>query len=882
MRRNYGPQLFFIIVVLAIVLYNLYPTIKWYSMSYQEREQLAENNPVAYNKLKSKVIKLGLDLQGGIHLVLEVEKDKIPPDARATAVDRAIRVIRNRIDQFGVSEPIIQKQGDSRIIVELPGINKLERAKDIIGQTALLEFKLVAPTEDIEATLKRIDSYLRNKIYKILGEKDSIVKQERDSTKDTISTNNILTEKIFGLEKQQGESLSVKTKVSKSVIDSLKAIFPDFDKPFTSLLNTYGGNLSNLVVVEENIPKVDKIIKSKDIKNIIPGNYEFLWGEDKKDPNTGKKYRFLYLVKRRAELTGSVIKSAKAGFSSSNFSGSEPIVSLTMNSEGARKFAKITGRNIKRRLAIVLDNKVIMAPVIQTKITDGRAQITGLKDIEEAKDIAIVLEAGALPAPVKIIEERGVGATLGEDSIQKAKITVIISMLLVAIFLIFYYSTGGVITVFSLFLNLILVLGTLAMFDFTLTLPGIAGIVLTIGMAVDANVLIFERIREELKIGKTLKSAIETGFSKAQITILDANITTIFTAIILYYLGTGPIRGFALTLIIGILATLFVSLVITKLIFDWLTDKVPKLVSVGRLAIFKNPNYSFMRIKRIPISISLTLIAIGILSMIIRGFNLGIDFKGGLLVQVRFAKNVSEEELRGIIKSLNVDKVEIKNLKSKQPNTSEYLIILGVNEKNEALLKKFYETFAKKYGKNGFDVLRQEMVGPKIGNELKKSAILSVLFALLVIILYLSYRFRFWYGVSAIVALAHDVLITVGIFSLLQAEMSLSVIAAILTIVGYSLNDTIVIFDRIRENIKLKRGKPFEEILDISINETLSRTIITSLTTLFTIVALFFFGPETIKGFSGALLIGVIVGTYSSIYIASPALAYFVNKYKSK
>ena len=871
MKKNHLIPILITVMVLAASLTNLVPTYKWYSMSEQEQNKLYETDKKLAVDTKSKAIKLGLDLQGGMHLVLEVEMDKIPEEARATAVDRAIRVIRNRIDQFGVSEPHIQRQGTNRIIVELPGVNKLERAKDLIGQTAVLNFKLVAKQDEIISNLKRVDDYIKRTELKMSVKKDSstmeanIVKPKTDES----------VAQVFGL-KTETDSLD-STKVAE-VAETVKSKYKDLEKPFQSLLGMYG---NEIIVTKENYAVVDSIINNPKVAKVLRNNYMFAFGSEKSDVQSAMKYKPLYLVKKSSRLSGEYITRAKATYSNGDFQANQAIVSLTMNSEGARKFSRITGKHKGRRLAIVLDNSVIMAPTLQSKIRDGKAQITGLGNIEKAKDIAIVLEAGALPAPVKIIEERSVGATLGDDSIKKAWLTIIISMVIISAFILIYYTSAGLISIVSLGLLLAIVLGVLAFFGFTLTLPGIAGLVLTIGMAIDANVLIFERIREDLNVGKTLRSAIESGFGKAKITILDANITTLFTGVILFYYGSGPIKGFALTLMIGILATLFVSLFFTKLSFTLLMEKATNVVSVGKLAIFKDNNFNFMGFKKNAAIFSGILMLVSVGSIATKGFNYGIDFKGGSLIQVRFDEKLTEVDIREVLTTVKgAKKSEVKPLVGGDIKGSEFLVTVGVDSTGDEIVKDINKALVAKYA--SADILRQEMVGPKIGTELKSGAIKSIIIAILGIILYIWIRFKFWYGISSIIALVHDVVITLGIFSITGTEVSLPVIAAILTIVGYSLNDTIVIFDRIRENIKNLRRVPLIDIMSKSINETLSRTVITSITTFFVVVALYLFGPETIRTFSGALIIGVIVGTYSSIFIASPSLEYLISRAKRK
>ncbi len=473
----------------SLVLYNLTP----------ERE--AGMSADALRKLHNRALHLGLDLLGGMHLVLEVDKSKLSPEEAKGAVDRALEIIRNRVDQFGVSEPLIQRQGENRIVVQLPGIVDRDRAREIIGKTALLEFKLLADANVTEEVVEKIDAKVR------------------ELTNDSLSLNRYI-ERLH----------------------------------------------SDLMVVVEDVPKVDRILQLPEIRTLIPPGYTFLWGKTRM--SEGFSYRPLYLVKKEAEITGAAILDAVPGIGTQD----NPMgvkVDLTMRSEAKRKWAQVTGANIGKRIAIVLDDVVQSAPVVRDRIPNGRTQITlGSASMEEAKDLAVVLKAGALPAPVKIIEERSVGPSLGRDSIRAGIRSILLGGLLVLVFVIFYYRVAGVVASFALVLNVLLLLAILSAFRATLTLPGIAGIVLTIGTAVDANVLIFERIREELLSGKTVRTAISIGYDKAFRTILDANLTTFFTGLILYYFGTGPIKGFAVTLNIGIVVSFFTALFVTRVIFD--------------------------------------------------------------------------------------------------------------------------------------------------------------------------------------------------------------------------------------------------------------------------------------------------------------------------
>ncbi|MFC1632287.1 protein translocase subunit SecD [Candidatus Omnitrophota bacterium] len=685
-------------------------------------------------------VKLGLDLKGGMHLILRVDIEKVPEETRADATERAIEIIRNRIDQFGVSEPLIQKQGKDHIVVQLPGVTDRERALQIIKQTAHLEFRLV----------------------------------------------------------------------------------------------------------NEEVAKLNASLEGN-----VPQGFELKY-LDKKP----------LLLETRAALTGESLVNAQVEWSSMEVN---PFVSFVLDSRGARQFARVTKNNIGQRLAIVLDGKVKSAPTIQSEIPAGRGQITGRFSEDESADLALVLRTGALPAPIEVEEERTIGAALGEDSINKGIKSVVVGAGLVLVFMSIYYLWSGLIANFALCLNLVFILGVLSYprLGATLSLPGIAGIVLTIGMAVDANVLIFERIREELKLGKTLRLAITSGYQKAFWTILDANVTTLIAAFILFQFGTGPVKGFATTLTIGILASMFTALVVTRLIFDLVSlNKGIKKLPMFQLV--KEPKINFIGRRKTAYLVSLLLILIGVISLSVRGQkNLGIDFSGGSLQEFRFAAAVSADEVRNALKEIGLGDSPIQQYQDKRD-----ILIRTYSDTSDKIVEKFKAVFPD----NEFEILRIEKVGPAVGKDLTAKAIKALFFALVGICIYISIRFEFRFAIAAIIALFHDVLISAGALSLTGREFSVPVIAALLTVVGYSINDTIVVFDRIREDLRVMRKSSYQEIINLSINQTLSRTLLTSLTTLLVVSALFFFGGAVINDFAFVLLVGVVIGTYSSVFVASPIL----------
>jgi protein-export membrane protein SecD len=523
--RNGTLRNIIIIVVLLVTAYYLAPVF------------VKDSLPSFWTQ---KELKLGLDLQGGMQVVYEVDYSELPDAERDDAVKAAVEIIRNRIDQFGVAEPLIQRSDRNRIIVQLPGLKDIGRAKDLIGKTALLEFKLVADAEKQKQTLEKLDEYLSKNIEKYAYLKEYDVNSEVEE--------DILEE---GEEASEEES-----EVAEEEVES---------KIFSKLTSSAG---YPFLIEKKDVPNFKKLLEDKKFKRKIPRGVQILLGkEDKNNPNNPRQ---IFVLLNKAELTGKYLSDArvKIGQGLDPKTSGKPYVALTFNKEGAKKFSTVTGQNINKRLAIVLDNVVYIAPTIQDKIRGGEAQITGIGDAAEAQDVVIVLKAGNLPAPMNKIEERTVGATLGADSIKAGILAAIIGMIIVVIFMIVYYGLSGLIADIAVAVNIAFILAVLAMFEATLTLPGIAGMILTIGMAVDANVLIFERIREELKSGKTVRSAVDAGFNRALITILDANLTTLITAVVLYQFGTGPIRGFAVTLSIGIIGSMFASIVFVKAIFD--------------------------------------------------------------------------------------------------------------------------------------------------------------------------------------------------------------------------------------------------------------------------------------------------------------------------
>jgi len=561
---NWKWRIGLIVFVMGFSVYALYPSVQYYRMSDEQKAEMTTGERSHYVE---RAIKLGLDLQGGMHVVLEVDDSKLDANAKKDAVDRAMKIIRNRVDQFGVSEPVIQQQGNRRIIVQLPGVQDPERVRDLIGQTALLEFRLVREQDEVARVLSTLDKALKGVTVKgtIVDTTGAVAMNDTTGAADTTSSS--------------PQVAQAPTDSLNAGLDSLLPTLPGGedvqvplvaeDKPFTSYLVSYvnGG----VVVDDSQWETVDALLKTEQAKRAIPRNSEWLWHYEPQPIQGGGLGRVLYLCEKKATLDGSTLVDA-----TTRPDPDDPTmlnVGFRLNRQGALIFARFTGENIGRRIAIVLDHRVRSAPVVQTKIPGGEGRITGIDSDEEASDLAIVLRAGALPAPVNIIEERSVGPTLGHDSIVSGSYAALGGFIIVMLFMLVYYRASGVLACAALVFNLVIVLAVLAKLHAALTLPGIAGLILTIGMAVDANVLIFERIREELRKSKTVRSAIEAGYDRAFTTILDANVTTLITAFVLWQFGTGPIKGFATTLSIGIIASMFTALLCTRVAYDFITSR---------------------------------------------------------------------------------------------------------------------------------------------------------------------------------------------------------------------------------------------------------------------------------------------------------------------
>ncbi len=929
-----------IVVIVVVILFSLWmlsPTLQFYSYSplvqnsgetpemAQIQERIQENPPNVieltnrlkelkedFSEMREDSIRLGLDLQGGVHLVIEVDHERFLENLREKnpditeeeeqyaldmVLDSAAAVIENRVNQWGVAESAIVKQPPYRLVLELPGFSDPQQVQELVQAEAELRFHLTT-----------------NQERQRLGE----------------------------------------------LIPAIDAVIPEDFENLLGGTDPYRGAV--VIQYPEDVDIVQDILQRPKVQSIIDRDLTFKWGEVRQP--TGDydyEYRMLYLLKKQEELTGANLQDAWMYLNQQN----QPVVSLTFDSTGARIFRRVTRDNLHEYLAVVLNEVVYAAPEIITEIRDGRAEITGINDITEARQISVILRAGALPAPMTIAESRVVGPSLGRDSIRQGLMGGIFGGIVVLIFMIVYYAMAGIVADFCVLFSLFLLVAGMAMFKATLTLPGIAGIVLMIGMAVDANVLIFERLREEMhsKKSKSVQLILDKAYGRAFMTIFDANITTLITALVLFQFGTGPIKGFAVTLSLGILVSMFAAIFVSRVIYDTMVANGMKQLSVGTMRFFSTPNYDFFKNPKFYMSITTLFGVIGFLylSVFWNSFK-GIDFAGGAEINIQFEEMVEAEpstqlaegevpqiqvqfdepvmiqEVREGLGSIGFSDVLIKDIADSQnqlmirvqenigetpaileerlkealPNRQISIVnwslvrqldekvpvqsvrdglanagladtviqeVLG--EKNQMLVRvregvvsspaeleaKVHEALPDR----SFTVLGTDIVGEKVGSELLLKGLYCILFSSIGILMYITVRFEFRFALAAVAALFHDLLFTLAVLAFTGTEFNLPIIAALLTVLGYSLNDTIVVFDRIRENYSSALLN-FKEIVNQSINQTLTRTVNTSVTTLFVILCLHIIGGAVIHDFAFTLMIGIVIGTYSSIFVASPIL----------
>jgi len=845
-------------------IFYVVPTVGWMTLSEEARNerltrwaeedtQRAKDRPGEFQSLiysikrwtefdRDRVINLGLDLQGGVHMVVsfnwqDLGEERIQQyrdsgykdeDIIREVQDVVLQQISRRVNDFEAKEPIIQTLGENQIQIQLPGEKDVNRAVALIKKTAQLNFHIVAGPD---------------------------------------------------------ETLPVFTKI--------KTAFPD---DFSAFIEKPVPGDQGFRVLAENLDRVkDMLARAQAKGDIVPENKMILFSQPPK-PFEDQVYR-LFLVDKTPLASGEGLSGSGAIPDQMN----PPYwqIHFQFNNEAAAAFGEATQANIGRPMAIVLDDMVVSAPTIRDRISNS-GQITGNFTGEEARDLSIALNSGSMVVPVKEEFTRTVSPSLGAESISAGVTSSVGGVIAVGIFMIIYYSFGGIIAVLSQIVNGLLVVALMAYFDMTLTLPGIAGLILTIGMAVDANVLIYERIREELRLGHSLKASVENGFARATVTIMDANVTTLIAALVLFQYGTGPIQGFAITLSIGVVTSVFAALVISRALFDLalnfkLMTKMPMLQIVPA-----GTKINFMGFKTPAMAIAGAVILVGLAGLVFRGSdNLGVDFTQGtnIVLKLENTQPISSDSVREALSNAGFGS-PIVQLSSENPSEASNEFLIRVSDTNagdaaaattDTVAERMRQTLAPLTQEQKTEqvvVENEQTIGPAVGAQLRWDALKSLFFAHIFIIIYLAFRFELKYAAGAMVAILHDVLVTVGIYALLGGEISLNLVAAVLTIIGYSLNDTIVIFDRIREVARINRGKglSFAEVINISVNETLSRTILTSLVTSFVVVVLCIFGGDSLFDFALPMLIGMIAGTFSTVFIASPVAYYwqdFLDKRKA-
>ena len=900
-----------------------------------------------YKDVKAKAINLGLDLKGGMNVMLQVQlkdlvkalaggneapeftqalalaqersvnsrqdfitlfaeaweetsngmplaqifgtyemRDKIGPESTdaevievirgesESAISNSFNVLRNRIDRFGVTQPNIQKLGNSgRILVELPGVKEPERVRKLLQGTASLEFWATYDNAEIEMYLAEANVTLAN----LLADTDEVAAEETAAE----------GEDLLAQELQQAENDAAAEAAYRKQNPLFSVLQPSGARGYACIGYAHYADTA----------LVNKYLAMPQVKQMFPPEFKAMWSVKASQMDPNQNIFELVAIKAtsrdgKAPLDGGVVTDARVQYGNT---GGNPEVSMSMNAEGANIWARMTKENIGKQIAIVLDGMVYSYPTVNGEISGGSSQITGNFTLEEAEDLANVLKSGKLPAPATIIQEQVVGPSLGAESINAGLISFIIAFVLVLLYMVLFYQGAGLVADVALLCNVVLLFGTLVSFGAVLTLPGIAGLVLTLGMAVDANVIIYERIKEELRAGKGLSKAIADGYSNAYSAIIDGQFTTFLTGVVLFMFGSGPVQGFATTLIIGIITSVLTSVFITRIIFDDRVTKGKNITFDNKLTrnFLQNTKVDFIGKKKIAYIVSGALILISLVSIFTKGFTYGVDFTGGRTYVVRFDKPVTAEEVRAAAIVEFDGAVEVKQFggESQMKITTQYLV---ENESTEAdaeveaklynALKGFFAselTFAEFTSTldNPNGIISSDKVGPTIANDITRNAIIAVIIALFVIFAYIAVRFKGWtWGLGGVVGLAHTALIVIGFFSLFSGILPFSLdidqtfIAAILTIIGYAINDTVVIFDRIREYKTLHPKADFRQNVNEALNSTLSRTMNTSLTTLVTMLAIAIFGGEVIRGLAVALILGIVIGTYASIFIATPIM----------
>ncbi|MGV3538219.1 MAG: protein translocase subunit SecDF [Rufibacter sp.] len=796
------------------------------------------------------------------------------------AVARSFNILRTRIDKFGVNQPNIQRlQGTNRIQIELPGVDNPERVRKLLQGTANLEFWEVWNIQEYSPYFSQLNDYLvkQEAANKLKG--NAAPAPALSAAADT-SANALLS--AAGKDSTAADTTALAAQLAKTDTAGAKqdSINPNQSSLLARLFTPMPGGLGTNV---RDTAKVNALFAKPEVRALFPQNLRFVWGVKPIVANDGAEFLELYAVKKgrdgKAPLTGEYIADARQDYDQSG----RPEVTMSMNAAGAKKWQRLTGENIGRQVAIVLDDYVYSAPVVQSEISGGNSSISGSFSIEEAQDLANILKAGKMPAPTRIVEEAIVGPSLGQEAINQGLVSSLAGLVLVVLFMIAYYNKGGIIANIALLFNIFFIIGILAQFGTALTLPGIAGMVLTMGMSVDANVLIFERIKEEMAAGLNIQEAIKKGYSKAFSSIFDSNVTTLLAGIILYFFGSGPVKGFAITLMIGIATSFFTAVYVSRLLIEWMA----KGKNANTLSLetplsrnwFKNIKFDILGNRKKAYIFSAALIAFGIAAVFIKGeLPLGVDFKGGRSYVVDFASAVPASDVRSALDDEFQGKgTEVKTFgaTNRLKVTTSYLAEDESTHADETVQAALVQGL-KEYQAQNPKIVSSSKVGATMADDIQKTAVIAVLLAFAGIFVYLAFRFSRWqYSLGGVIALIHDVLVVFSAFTIanlfgVSFEMDQVFIASILTIIGYSINDTVVVFDRIREYTVENPRVKFRDIVNPALNSTFSRTIITNLTVLLVVIVLFIFGGETLRGFSFAMLVGSLTGTYSTLFIASP------------
>lgn len=954
--RIWSSAALFVTAVLMI-----WPTIRWYSIPSLERDkaeasaQPETSNPYFRSLLDQMqadggeaeiqryrdmydlslgTIKLGLDLQGGMYLAYTVEPTPgLDPDE---ALDQALEVIRNRIDEFGVSEPSITRQGDDRIVVQLPGVRDPARARAIVERQALLEFKVVAYPNHANnqtapssvQTIRDIESALEGTAPVTPPETtgspepasltDSAAAPGEPELADSAELPEVTVIEDSSAFSLPGES-QIQPAQQSQAEDQTEPLLLEASGRLGSLITIADESFRPLrispgdwvLVVGENLEAFQNMVNTPEAMAVLErDNLSFAYTRPEEIPGIGPCVG-VFLVptdvtrgwERQADLdrpyyrlTGANLNDVRIQMGNDQAITNEPGLILEFDGPGSENWERITGENVEQRVSIILDGSIYSVATIRERISGSGTRLSGGFSVDEARDLRLVLKAGSLPARLEIAEEQTIGPSLGLKSIGNGLLAGAVALLLITVFMIVYYGLSGFVAVLALVFDMLIIFGFLCFpgplahlglmgMNSTLTLPGIAGIILTIGMAVDASVLIYERMREERRAGKGIRSAVEAGYKRAFVTILDSNLTTLITAMVLYRFGTGPVRGFAVTLSIGILASMFCSLVFSRAFFAMLLSRAERTnIGMGSLAFIRDAHYQVTKNRRKLYLVSLTAIVASAIGYIANGgLNLSIDFTGGLETNVTTTAHENGEELANSLSGLGLQGVQVQALSDWTGEGNAFVVRTSASDKEQvfaALEEAECMLMEDQEGEEETSFIKQ--IGPRVGTELRSQAVNAVMIAMFFIILYIWYRFQFKWGIAAVAALVHDILITLGVLAIFRIEFSLTIVAALLTIVGYSINDTIVVFDRIREDVKLRKGRTFEETVNKAINETFSRTIITSGTTFSAVLMLFIFAPGMLRDFAMTLMVGVFVGTFSSIFIASPILIDWQRKLKGK